>query len=101
MRSFADISIAGHTVSTFVLGVLLAFLLVWMGIYLVYKITWRPDFGIPVRRRLLCSGLKVQRDQVAYVPLWWSNLQVQRAIKTHWKESLRHTFQPQQQGKAS
>lgn len=92
VQALLDIDIAGHPVSSFVLGVLLAFLLVWVGIYVVYKITWRPDFGIPVRRRLLCSHLKVQRDQVAYVPLWWSNLQVQRAIKSHWRESLRSAF---------
>lgn len=58
-------------------------------LYLAYKVLYRPDFGIPVRRKLVSAGLRVRRDQLAEVPLWWSNIQVQRAIRTHWKESLR------------
>jgi len=60
-------------------------------LYLAYKLFYRPDFGIPVRRRLVRAGLIVRRDQFAEVPLWWSNLQVQRAIQVHWKASLRRT----------
>jgi hypothetical protein len=58
-------------------------------VYFLYKILYRPDFGMPVRRRILTHGLRVRRDQFAEVPLWWSDLQVQRAIRVHWKESLR------------
>lgn len=58
-------------------------------VYLAYKVLYRPDFGIPVRRKLMSGGLHVRRDQFAEVPLWWSNLQVQRAIHNHWKETLR------------
>ena len=29
------------------------------------------------------------RDQVAFVPLWWSDLQIQRAVSAHWKNTLR------------
>jgi hypothetical protein len=25
------------------------------------------------------------------VPLWWSDLQIQRAVSAHWKNSLRST----------
>src|SRR5690348_15176479 len=65
------------------------------GLYLAYKILWHHDFGVPVRRRLFTRGLKVERDQVAFVPIWWSDLQVQRAIKSHWKATLRGSFTPQ------
>lgn len=88
---FSDIDIAGHPVNTALLGVVLAFLVGWIAAYLIYKIFWRSDFGLPVRRRLLCSGLTIQRDQVAFVPLWWSDLQIQRAVSAHWKNALRST----------
>ena len=88
---FSDIDLAGHPVNTALLGVVLAFLVGWIAAYLIYKIFWRADFGLPVRRRLLCSGLTIQRDQVAFVPLWWSDLQIQRAVSAHWKNSLRST----------
>jgi hypothetical protein len=87
----SDIDIAGHPVNTALLGIVLAFLVGWIAAYLIYKIFWRSDFGLPVRRRLLCSGLTIQRDQVAFVPLWWSDLQIQRAVSAHWKNSLRST----------
>jgi hypothetical protein len=58
-------------------------------LYLAYKLFYHPDFGMPVRRRLLRRGIRVRRDQFAEVPLWWSNFQVQRAIRGHWKETLR------------
>lgn len=58
-------------------------------LYLAYKLFYKPDFGMPVKRRLLSRQMQVRRDQFAEVPLWWSDLQVQRAIRGHWKESLR------------
>jgi hypothetical protein len=60
-------------------------------VYLAYKLFYRPDFGMPVRRRLLARGIRFRRDQFAVVPVWWSDLQVQRAIRNHWKRSLRET----------
>jgi hypothetical protein len=71
---------------------LLAILLLCVVLYMVYKIIWHPDFGLPVRRRLFCRNLHVERDQVAFVPFWWSNVQVQRAIEKHWKETMRQSF---------
>ena len=85
----ADLHVAGHTISTTLVLVVTAVLLAWIALYLLYKVAWRRDFGMPVRRRLLCMRLHVQRDQVAFVPLWWSDLQIQRAVKAHWKSSLR------------
>jgi hypothetical protein len=87
----SDIVIAGHPINTALLSVVLAVLLAWIAAYMVYKIAWRADFGLPVRRRLLCTRLRVQRDQVAFVPLWWSDLQIQHAVRNHWKNSLRST----------
>ena len=60
-------------------------------VYLIYKLVYRPDFGMPVRRRILATHIRFRRDQFADVPVWWSNLQVQRAIRGHWKQSLRDT----------
>lgn len=90
----SDIDIAGHPVNTALLGILLAFLIGWIAAYLIYKVFWRADFGLPVRRRLLCTTMKIQRDRVAFVPLWWSDLQIQRAVSAHWKNSLRSTVAP-------
>ena len=58
-------------------------------VYLAYKFFYRPDFGMPVRRRILATHIRFRRDQVADVPVWWSNLQVQRAVRGHWRQSLR------------
>jgi len=71
---------------------LLATLLLCVVLYMVYKIIWHPDFGLPVRRRLFCRRLYVERDQIAFVPLWWSNVQVQRALEKHWKDTMRQSF---------
>ena len=60
-------------------------------VYLAYKFFYRPDFGMPVRRRILAKHIRFRRDQVADVPVWWTNLQVQRAVRGHWKQSLRDT----------
>ena len=58
-------------------------------VYLTYKLFYRPDFGMPVRRRILATHIRFRRDQFADVPVWWSNLQVQRAIRGHWRQTLR------------
>jgi hypothetical protein len=69
-----------------------AALLAWVVLYFAYKLAWRRDFGLPVRRRVLQGGLHVERDQVAYVPFWWSDVQVQRALDEHWKATMRRGF---------
>ena len=103
MPFVSDVLIAGHRINGTLLSVLLAVLLAWVAAYLVYKVFWHADFGLPVRRRLLCRGLRVQRDQVAFVPIWWSDLQVQRAVRGHWKSSLRSRVAagPQRQDEAA
>lgn len=73
---------------------LLAALLGWIVLYAIYKVAWHPDFGMPVRRRIAIRGLVVDRNQVAYVPFWWSNLQVQRAIDNHWRRTLGGSVDP-------
>lgn len=72
------------------LAVILA-LIVWIVVYLLYKLimTERKDFGMPVKRRILCRRLRVDHDQSADVPLWWTDLQVQLALRNHWKQTLR------------
>jgi hypothetical protein len=71
-------------------------LVLWVVAYFLYRMamTKRRDFGMPVRRRLLCRSLKVRRDEVAEVPFWWTDLQVQHALGTHWRYSLRSPFLP-------
>jgi hypothetical protein len=59
--------------------------------YLAYKLFYHPDFGMPVRRRLLARRIRFRRDQFADVPMWWSDLQVERAIRGHWRQALRET----------
>lgn len=71
---------------------LVAALLGWVLLYLLYKVAWRRDFGMPVERRLTVRRLVVERNQVAYVPLWWSDLQIQRAIDRHFRQSLESGF---------
>jgi hypothetical protein len=70
--------------------------LIWILFYVVYKIGWRRDYGLPVRRRILAHRLTVVRNQVAFVPFWWSDLQIQRAINSYWKRTLRRGFEPRQ-----
>jgi hypothetical protein len=65
----------------------------WIILYLGYKFAWRRDFGLPVRRRLLARRLVVERDQVAFVPFWWTDLQVQRAVNGYWKRTLKRSFE--------
>ena len=64
----------------------------WIILYLAYKFAWRRDFGLPVRRRLLARRLVVDRDQMAFVPFWWTDLQVQRAVNGYWKRTLKRSF---------
>jgi hypothetical protein len=73
---------------------LIAALVLWVVVYLVYKLamTSRRDFGLPVRRRMLCRRLRVHSDQRAEVPFWWTDLQVQRAVRSYWRRSLRTPF---------
>jgi hypothetical protein len=70
---------------------IIAALVVWLIVYLAYKLrmTSKRDFGFPVRRRLLCLHLTVHNNQQADVPFWWTDLQVQRAVKSYWRRSLR------------
>lgn len=72
------------------LAVIIA-LVMWIVVYMLYKLimTERKDFGMPVRRRLLCKRLRVDHDQSAEVPFWWTDLQVQIAVRNHWKQTLR------------
>lgn len=74
-------------------AVIVAALLAWVVLYLVYRFAWRRDFGIPVRRRLLALRLFVEREQVAYVPFWWNDVQVQRALDHHWQAAMRRSFE--------
>ena len=81
----------GFDASLLDLGLLLA-LLLWTILYMVYRIVWHPDFGLPIRRRVLCTHLRVEREQIAFVPFWWNNIQVQRAVNRHFKLMLEQTF---------
>jgi len=73
------------------LVVIVMALVMWVVVYLLYKfvMTKRKDFGLPVRRRILCRKLRVDRDQSADVPFWWTDLQIQIAVGSHWKQTLR------------
>jgi hypothetical protein len=71
----------------------IAALVGWIVLYLVYKVAWRRDFGLPVRRRLLARRLVVDRDQIAFVPFWWTDIQVQRAVNGYWKRTLKRSFE--------
>ena len=69
-------------------------LVFWLVVYFVYRVlmTGRKDFGMPVRRRVLCAHMHVDHDQSAEVPFWWTDLQVLRAVRAHWRETLRLPF---------
>jgi hypothetical protein len=54
--------------------------------------TKRKDFGMPVRRRIFCRRLRVDRDEVADAPFWWTDLQVQHAVSLYWRHALRAPF---------
>lgn len=70
---------------------IIAALVVWVTVYLIYKLrmTAKRDFGMPVRRRILVRKLTVHDNQRAEVPFWWTDLQVQRAVRSYWRRSLR------------
>lgn len=70
---------------------IIAALVLWVTVYLIYKLrmTAKRDFGMPVRRRILVRKLTVHDNQRAEVPFWWTDLQVQRAVRTYWKRTLR------------
>ena len=72
----------------------IAALVFWVILYLIYRVvmTGRKDFGMPVRRRLFALHLRVDRDQSADVPFWWTDLQIQRAVRAHWRQTLRSPF---------
>ena len=72
----------------------IAALVLWVIVYLVYKLamTTRRDYGLPVRRRLMCRKLRIHDDQTADAPFWWTDLQVQRAIRSYWRRTLRSAF---------
>lgn len=80
-------AIAGHP------QYVIAALLGWVVLYMAYKLAWKRDFGLPVRRRVLQGRLFVERDQVAFVPFWWSDVQVQRALDDHWRRTMRKGFE--------
>ena len=93
--------VAAFAVSSNLLVWVAVVLALWVAGYFLYRMamTRRKDFGMPVRRRLLCRGLRIERDEVADVPFWWTDLQVQRAVSSYWRHSLRSTFlQPPQAG---
>ena len=75
---------------------LIAALVFWVILYMIYRVvmTGRKDFGIPVRRRLFAIHLRVDRDQSADVPFWWTDIQIQRAVRAHWRQTLRSPFAP-------
>jgi hypothetical protein len=77
-------------------------LVMWVVVYMLYKtvMTKRKDFGMPVRRRILCKRLRVDKDQSADVPFWWTDLQIQIAIGSHWKQSLRAPLEAGREGHA-
>ena len=77
-----------------VLVAIMAALLLWVVVYMLYRLimTKRKDFGLPVRRRIFCLGLRVDRDQIADVPFWWTDLQIQVAVGNHWRQTLRTPF---------
>ncbi len=70
---------------------LVSALLLWVVVYMLYRLvmTKRKDFGVPVRRRILCRKLRVDHDQSAEVPFWWTDLQIQLAVGAHWRQALR------------
>ncbi len=75
---------------------LIVLLVLWVVAYVLYRIamTKRKDYGMPVRRRIFCRSLRVDRDEVAEVPFWWTDLQVQHALGLYWRYSLRSPFIP-------
>lgn len=73
---------------------IVAALLLWVVVYMLYRLvmTRRKDFGMPVRRRVLCRKLRIDQDQAAEAPFWWTDLQIQLAVSNHWRQTLRRPF---------
>lgn len=71
-------------------------------VYLVYKIamTGRRDYGMPVKRRLRCKRLRVDRDQSAQVPFWWTERQVRQVMNAHWRHTLRLPLESASKGES-
>src|ERR1700693_3398320 len=69
-------------------------LVCWILVYVVYRVvmTGRKDFGMPIRRRVLCKRLRGGHDESAQVPIWGTDLQIQRAVRAHWRNALRLPF---------
>ncbi|HXL61593.1 MAG TPA: hypothetical protein VN959_13165 [Mycobacterium sp.] len=86
--------IGGDTASNAVYLAALGALIFWVVVYLVYRVvmTGRKDFGMPVRRRVLCAHMRVDHDLSAEVPFWWTDIQVLHAVRAHWRETLRLPF---------
>jgi hypothetical protein len=87
-------AVAGVSTSRGVYFAVIGALVAWAAVYLVYRIvmTRHRDFGMPVRRRLLCSHLRIHRDESAEVPIWWTDIQIARAVRAHWRDCLRLPF---------
>ncbi len=73
------------------LGVAITILVI---LYVIYKLSWARDYGVPIRRHVFRMGMFVERDQVAHVPIWWSDIMIQHRLDRYWKESLRSNFNP-------
>jgi hypothetical protein len=86
--------IGGDTASNAVYLAAVGALIVWIVVYLIYRVvmTARKDFGMPVRRRMLCAQMRVDHDQSADVPFWWTDLQVRHAVRAHWRQTMRLPF---------
>ncbi len=82
------------TSSTGVYLAALGALIFWVVVYLVYRVvmTRRKDFGMPVRRRIVCAHMRVDHDLSAEVPFWWTDLQVRHAVRAHWRQTMRLPF---------
>jgi len=93
----APAQVTGGGAGTSSTGVYLAAvgaLIFWVVVYLVYRVvmTRRKDFGMPVRRRIVCAHMRVDHDQSAEVPFWWTDLQVRHAVRAHWRQTMRLPF---------
>lgn len=97
--SVADFSLGTSNIGPFsetVWLAIIAALVFWVAVYLVYKLrmTAKRDFGLPVRRRIVCRKLTVHDNQRAEVPFWWTDIQVQRAVRSYWRRTLRGPATP-------
>src|ERR1700693_1087040 len=86
--------VGGDTASTGVYLAAVGALIFWVVVYLVYRVlmTGRKDFGMPLRRRMLCAHMRVDHDQSAEGPFWWTDLPVRHAVRAHWRQTMRLPF---------